>query len=163
MAVNCGMTAVISRCVGAGDYEQARYYHRKMLGVVAAAHLAINAVIVASLPVMLRAYGLSAAAAELTAEIVLWHAALAVFLWPLAYMQPVTFRSAGDARYPMAIGLASMFLCRIVMAHILGSCLGMGVLGVFMAIFLDWFVKAALFTRRYLSGDWERFRIVELQ
>ena len=34
-AIALGITTVISRCVGAGDYKQARYYNRKLLGLPA--------------------------------------------------------------------------------------------------------------------------------
>ncbi|WP_253198678.1 MATE family efflux transporter [Clostridium estertheticum] len=34
MAIGLGLTVVISRCVGAGDYEQAKYYNKKIMRVV---------------------------------------------------------------------------------------------------------------------------------
>lgn len=156
MSVNLGMTAVISQCIGSGSYRQAKYYHKKIMYAVFAAHLLVNIVLVAALPLILAAYNLTEEVAALTARIVVWHAVMAVLVWPLAYMQPVTFRAAGDTRYPMKIGVVTMFLCRIVMSYVFGSYFGMGVMGIFMAIFLEWLVKAVLFTRYYLRGQWMR-------
>jgi len=34
MAIGLGLTVVISRCVGAGDYEQAKYYNKRIMKVV---------------------------------------------------------------------------------------------------------------------------------
>lgn len=160
MAVNLGATAVISQCVGLGDYRQAKYYHKKIMSAVFFMHLLVNICIIAALPLVLRAYNLSEETAALTARIVIWHAVMAVFVWPLAYTQPTTFRAAGDARYPMMVGAATMLLCRVAMAYVLGSCFGMGVMGVFAAIFLDWIVKAVLFTRYYASGRWMRVSVI---
>lgn len=161
-AVNLGMTAVISRCIGAGAYGQAKYYHKKLIAFVFAAHLIVNVLLLAMLPSILRLYQLTEDIAGLTAEIVVWHAVMAVAVWPLAYTQPVTFRCAGDARYPMLVGMASMFLCRIAVAYLLSGYFDEGVLGVFAAIFLDWMVKAVLFTYRYIKGDWQRERMAVL-
>lgn len=156
MSVNLGMTAVISKCIGSGSYHQAKYYHKKIMCAVFAAHLLVNLLLVAVLPLLLAAYNLTEEVAALTSRIVVWHAVMAVLVWPLAYMQPVTFRAAGDTQYPMKIGVVTMLLCRIVMSYVLGSYLGMGVMGIFMAIFLEWLVKAVLFTRYYLRGQWMR-------
>lgn len=150
------MTAVISQCIGSGSYHQAKYYHKKIMCAVFAAHLLVNLLLVAVLPLLLAAYNLTEEVAALTSRIVVWHAVMAVLVWPLAYMQPVTFRAAGDTQYPMKIGVVTMLLCRIVMSYVLGSYLGMGVMGIFMAIFLEWLVKAVLFTRYYLRGQWMR-------
>ena len=160
MSIGLGMTAVIARCVGAGDYGQARYYTRKILVIVYAAHLAVTVLLLGVLPSLFRAYALPEAATDLAWELVLWHMALTAFVWPAAYTLPVTFRAAGDARYPMIVGVATMFGCRVFMAYVLGSVLGMGVLGTWLAMFLDWIVKAALFIPRYVRGRWTTFRAI---
>ena len=46
-AINLGLTAVISRCVGYDDYEQAKFYNKKILIIVFIAHLVINLIIFA--------------------------------------------------------------------------------------------------------------------
>ena len=58
-AINLGLTAVISNCVGANDYEQARYYNKKCLVMVIISHIAINLLIFLALPLILGIYNLS--------------------------------------------------------------------------------------------------------
>ncbi len=67
-AINLGMTAVISRCVGANDYEQARYYNKKIILIVVVCHIIVNAAIFALLPVILSLYNLSPATAALSGK-----------------------------------------------------------------------------------------------
>lgn len=88
MAIGLGLTVVISRCVGAGDYEQVRYYTKKVMGFVYAAHVVSNSAVLALLPSILHVYGLSEAATALTTKIVWYHAAFGVTIWPLAYILP---------------------------------------------------------------------------
>ncbi|MBP2649473.1 MAG: efflux family protein [Firmicutes bacterium] len=129
MAIGLGLTVVIARCVGAGDYEQAKYYTKKVMGFVYAAHLVSCAVVLALLPFIMDVYGLSKAATLLTVQNVWWHAAFMVVIWPLAYTLPVIFRAAGDARFPMIVGTLTMIFCRIALAYLLSIYFNMGMFG----------------------------------
>lgn len=159
VAINLGMTAIIARCVGAGDFAQVRYYNKNIIRTVYLANLATNLFVLATLPLILRAYNLSAATAASTRSIVFLHAALSTLIWPIAYTLPVTLRSSGDAKFPMATSILTMFVFRIGMAYLLGDCFGMGLVGTWLAMFVDWFARAAAFSLRYSSGKWMSFRL----
>ena len=121
MAINIGMTPVISQCVGADDFDQVRYYHKRILFYIFVLLIIVNAVLLSFLPGILHIYHLSDITYDLTYQLVFWHGVVAVFLWPLAYSQPVTFRSAGDARFPMFTAAISMFV--LPDHHVLYFCL----------------------------------------
>ena len=160
MAIGLGLTVVIARCVGAGDYEQAKYYTKKVMGIVYVAHVLSCALLLALLPVILHVYGLSEAATSLTTKIVWYHAAFTVAIWPLAYTLPVTFRASGDAKLPMTVGIMTMFFCRIALAYVLSINFNMGMFGTWVAMFIDWIVKAIIFVYRYISEKWTKFRAI---
>ena len=84
---------------------------------------------------------------------------MTVFIWPLAYSQPVTFRAAGDARFPMVIAIGSMFICRIAMSYLPIGRFDMGVFGSYAAMFIDWTFKAVIFSIHYMNHKWMRFRL----
>lgn len=92
----------------------------------------------------------------MTTKIVWWHAIFTVVIWPLAYTTPVIFRAAGDAKFPMIIGILSMFFCRIALAYLLSIYYNMGMLGTWVAMFIDWIIKAIVFVYRYTSGKWTK-------
>lgn len=160
MAIGLGLTVIISRCVGARDYEQAKYYTKKVMGIVYMTHLVSCALVLAVLPSILNVYGLSEAATSLTTKIVWAHAIFEVFIWPFAYTLPVTFRAAGDAKFPMMIGTLSMIFCRIALSYLFSIYFNMGMFGTWVAMFIDWIVKAIIFVRRYISGRWTEFRAI---
>ena len=160
MAINLGVTAVISRCVGSNDFTLAKFYHKKILRIIFLAQIAMNLVIWALLPWILRLYGLSELTASLTRQIVFAHGIVSILIWPIAYTLPVTFRAAGDARYPMAVGIVTMFGCRVLMAHVLASTFHLGLMGTWFAMFLDWIVRAVMFTVRYFNGRWMRYQVL---
>ena len=160
MAIGMGLTVIISRCVGANDYDQARYFTKKIMGIIYGAHFISCALVLALLPVILKIYGLSDTATSLTTQIVWWHAAFTVLIWPLAYSLPSIFRAAGDATFPMIIGIAAMFFCRIALAYVLSNSFKMGMFGTWVAMFIDWIIKAVIFAYRYFNGRWTTYHAI---
>lgn len=160
MAINLGITAVIARCVGAGDYEQAQYYTRKMIGIVYVSMWAVNVIIFALVPVILWAYNLSDLTAETSRTIMHFYGVSCCIVWPIAFSLPATLRAAGDAKVTMIIALATMWIFRIVFSYILGGYFGMGVLGVWIAMVIDWGVRAACMALRYKTGKWKQIHSI---
>ena len=160
IAIGLGMTVVIARCVGAGDYAQARYYTKKIMMSIFISHILINGLVLSALPWILDIYNLSKEATSLTTQIVWWHGAFSILIWPFAYTLPVTFRASGDVKYPMYVGILSMFFCRIAFAYLLGVYFEMGVFGTWVAMFVDWIVKAILFAWRYMNTKWTLYRAI---
>ena len=159
-AINLGLTAVISRCVGADDYEQAKYYNKKCILIVFISHIIINVIIFALLPFLLDIYGLSAKTAQMAFEMIVWHGIFAIIIWPIAFTLPATFRGAGDSKSVMYISLAVMFTCRIALSYVIADWLCIGVFGTWIAMFIDWYVRAALYIYRYFSDKWTEYRTV---
>ena len=159
-AINLGLTAVISRCVGANDYEQAKYYNKKCLIIVFISHIIINVFIFAVLPLILGVYNLSSQTAAMASEMIIWHGIFAIFIWPLSFTLPATFRGAGDSKSVMYISLAVMFIFRIVLAYVIADWMGIGVFGTWVAMFIDWYVRAGIYVYRYFSNKWMEYRVV---
>lgn len=155
MAIVLAVTTVIARCVGAGDYEQVKYYTKKLLVITYVCQFVTNLIIVLALPYILRAYHLSDQTAQVTTDIVIFYAVCSVLIWPLAFTIPATFRASGDAKMCMVISIVSMWIFRIIFSYILGKYMGMGVFGVWVAMIIDWVVRGICFIARYFSGKWK--------
>ena len=65
-------------------------------------------------------------------------------------------RACNDVRYTMIVSIASMFLFRIVLSYILGVNFGMGAIGVWIAMIVDWICRIVFFLLRYRSGKWKK-------
>ena len=85
---------------------------------------------------------------------------MATVLHSAAFVLPNALRAAGDARFTMHVGILSMFIMRLLGGYILGIRLGMGVIGVWYAMFADWVVRIICFVWRYRSGEWMKYRVV---
>lgn len=156
MSINLAVVTVVSRCVGAGDFEQARYYTKKLFLFVIGAQIMINGAIALLLPVFIRLYHLSEETGGMVTRIIFLHCFFACWLWAFSFTLPNTLRAASDARFTMIVGVASMWICRLCLGYVFASVLGFGVLGVWMAMMCDWAVRSICFIVRYLGGKWER-------
>ncbi|MBO4915006.1 MAG: MATE family efflux transporter, partial [Oscillospiraceae bacterium] len=100
-ALNLGMTTVVSQCVGAGEYDGARYYLRKLLKAGYALMAAVNLGIIALLPLIMRVYDVSPEGERLAVIVSLIHGVASIFLWLPSFSLPNFLRAAGDARFTM--------------------------------------------------------------
>lgn len=160
MAISLAITTVISRCVGAGDYEQVHYYLKKLMVIAYVAMAVTVAIIFAVLPFVLKAYHLSDVTAKATEQILMFHGISAVLIWVAAFCLPSAFRAAGDAKMCMYISIASMWIFRIGFSYLLGQHFGLGVFGVWVAMVIDWCFRVVCFLLRYFSGKWKRGALV---
>lgn len=64
MAISLAVTTVIARCVGAGDYEQVKYYNRKLMAITYVCMAATVFFIFSILPLIIKAYNLSDVTAQ---------------------------------------------------------------------------------------------------
>lgn len=155
MAIGFAILTVISQCVGAGDYEQARYYTKKLLKIVYIAMIAVNILVYFLIPFIVRVYNLSPETARMTREILVYHGICAGTIWPMSFSLPNTLRAANDVRYTMWISILSMWIFRIIFSYILGKYAGWGVFGIWVAMTIDWLFRGVCFTVRYRKGKWQ--------
>ena len=156
MAVNLAITTVVSQCIGAGAFEKAKYYYRKLaLWTYVLTAVWVGALLL-MLPGILRIYDVSPEASVLARQIELLHGIATIVIWIPAFMTPTFLRSAGDATFTMIVSVASMWLGRVLGAFILGKYFGLGVMGVWIAhTIIDWLVRAGFFNVRYFRGKWK--------
>ena len=157
-AVGFAVLTVVSQCVGAGDYHQVRYYTKKLLAFTYIAKIIINILVLALLPTMIQLYHLSPEAAGYTNQIIWYHAACVVTIWPLSFTLPNTLRAASDVRYPMVLSIISMWVFRIGFSWLLGVKLEWGIFGIWVAMTIDWFFRSICFMIRFLGNKWQKYQ-----
>lgn len=156
-AVNMALLSVVSVCVGAGDYGQARYYTRKLVRLAMAALACISGVLIIFAPLIMKIYHLTPQTEELAIQVIRWHATLAIFFWVPSFTVPNTLRAAGDVVWTMVIAIVSMWTFRIVFAYIFSYYFDGGLIGVWIAMTIDWAFRSLCYVLRYRGQKWEQF------
>lgn len=156
-AMNLAMITVIGRCVGAGDYDQAEYYTKKMMKITYLITGVSCIAVILTMPLSMKLYGLSEETLQLAMILALIHDGCGILLWPASFTLPNVLRAANDVRFPMVVSISSMVVFRIVLSYGIGVGLGLGAIGVWIAMVVDWIARVSLFLWRYRSGKWKTF------
>ena len=151
---------VIGQCVGAGDTEAAEWYMRKLTRLSLVLAIAWNIIVMILTPVLLPLYDLSAETKHLILIIVAIHNLFSALVQPFSGPLSSGLRAAGDVKFTMWASIFATVVCRTFLSFLLAKWLGMGVIGIALAMVLDWCIKAALDIRRFRSGKWKNRRII---
>lgn len=154
-AIGLGIVTVVSQCVGAGDYEKARFYTKKLLKMAYLFMFICVVLVYFATPLALRLYNVSEEAERYAYQIIWMHGFFGFLIWPLAFTLPQALRAAGDTTFTMVVSSVSMWTMRVGFGILLGRYLGFGVLGIWMAMFVDWAMRIAFFLPRFYGHRWE--------
>ncbi|MCD8180635.1 MAG: MATE family efflux transporter [Firmicutes bacterium] len=149
MAISQSVLTVVSQCVGANDFKQADFYVKRLLKILYICMFIINALVILSMPLILKAYNLSEETTSIARTILIYHAVCACTIWGVSFALPNSLRAANDVMFTMIVAVVSMWVFRIGASIVLANWLGLGVLGVWIAMTIDWFVRGVIFTARY--------------
>ena len=161
-AISLAMITVVGRCVGAGDNEQAVYYTKKLLGWAYLVMGILNGLILLFVRPLVGIYELSGETMELSIILACIHAGFAMLLWPLSFVLPNALRAANDVKFTMVVSIASMACWRIGFSYIIGVRMGMGAIGVWIAMVVDWVCRVTCdFAASFAALDADVFSVQE--
>ncbi|WP_252504291.1 MATE family efflux transporter [Sporosarcina sp. Marseille-Q4943] len=72
-----------------------------------------------------------------------------------------SLRASGDARFPVLMGAISMVMMSLPLGYFLVFVLDLGLVGVWLAVIMDEWVRAIVMSLRWKSRAWERYALVE--
>lgn len=90
-------------------------------------------------------------------------------LWAIVFVEPGramnivlmnALKSAGDVRFPVIIGIISMWGVAVSLSYLLGVHYELGLLGIWIAQGADEWLRGCFALRRWLMRPWERIRKV---
>ncbi|WP_375749889.1 MATE family efflux transporter [Vibrio sp. HN007] len=70
-------------------------------------------------------------------------------------------KGAGDVKFPVQMGILSMWGIGVFMAYVLGLNLGYGVVGAWIAVAMDEWFRGLIMAVRWRSKEWVKFRLVD--
>lgn len=149
-AIGLGLITIVWQCVGAGEWEQAKQYTRKLTRLNYGLIACICVVMIAGRDMLSGIYHLSPEASAMAGQMLLVHS-FAMVVWPLAFTVPFALRAGMDAPFTMCVSVVSMWIFRIGFAYLFVVVMKMGVLGIWYGMFIDWLVRGIAFSWRFRS------------
>lgn len=166
MAAMCGTVmgtvfiTVIGQCMGAGDIPAAEHYLKRLLKLTVLLSSVWNILILALTPVFLRFYSLEAQTVQLVIWLVVIHNIFNAFIFPFSGALGNGLRATGDVRFTMIIAISSTVGVRFLLSYLLGVTFHLGVIGIALAMCLDWLLRAVVYFWRLRSGKWKEFQVI---
>lgn len=153
-SVGIGLMTVAGQCIGARRKEEAKYYVVKLMGIAWIGVLVSCYLVLAVTKPVTWISGMEPDAARMCFEMVAAMTVVKPLVWVGAFGLPYGFRAAGDARFSMVVSVSSMWCCRVGLCIFLVRVFHFGLMGVWIGIFVDWIVRAFIFSMRFMSGKW---------
>ena len=156
MAINLALLSVASYCIGAGDFEQTRYYTKKLMHLTNLCMIVVSVLMIILCRAMLLLYHLTPETEELAVQVIRFHAFMCMFAWVPSFTLPNTLRAAGDVMWTMAISIVSMWVFRIGTAYFFSNVFHLELIGIWIAMTIDWMFRGACYWMRFRRGKWEK-------
>lgn len=151
---------VIGQCMGAGDIGQAEHYFRKLTKLTVCISVAWNTLIFLVTPLLIKIFAVSWQTGQMILYLVLIHNIANAVVFPFADPLGKGLRAAGDAIFTMGISLFTTIGVRLILSILLGIVLNLGVIGIALAMCLDWTVRGVIFWIRFRQGKWKTYRVI---
>ena len=161
MSMGTVFITVIGQCIGASDTEAADWYMRKLTKLSLVLAFAWNVMVMILTPLLLPLYDLAPETKRLILIIVAIHNLFSALVQPFSGPLSSGLRAAGDVKFTMWASIFATVVCRTFLSFLLAKWLGMGVIGIALAMVLDWCIKAVLDIVRFQSGKWKAYKIIE--
>lgn len=160
-ALSLAVVTVVGQCIGSGNIADARKFIRSFLWLGSGMLLLTGLFMI---PLFGPLVGLFHPPAEIVDDIfwlVLTNTIVQIPLWPISFILPSALRAAGDSRFTSITSMLTMWLFRVVLGYVLGITLGIGILGVWLAMQSEWAVRGAIFWWRYRGTKWYAHKLID--
>lgn len=151
---------VIGQCMGAGNIPAAKYFFQKLMYLTVMVSTIWNILMILLTPVFLLFFDLERQTAELVFWLVVLHNVFNAVVYPYSGALGNGLRATGDVKFTMVVALASTIGGRFVFSWLFGVVFDLGVMGIAMAMCLDWTIRACVYFWRLKSNRWQNFQVI---
>ncbi|MNH88379.1 Multidrug resistance protein NorM [compost metagenome] len=160
MAIGAGTEIIVGQMVGAGEMKAA---YRRLMRSVRISFVLTLALVGTAAIFRHSLIGMFTKDPDIIA------AGASIFLLSIVLEPGRTFniviinslRAAGDARFPVLMGVLSMWGVSVPLAYVLGVHFGIGLLGVWIAFAVDEWLRGVIMLLRWRSRAWEKKALVK--
>jgi len=160
VAVSLASTTIIGQCLGANEKKQAKYYTNLLIKISIFSISIFSLILIILINPIINLYNLSTQASLIANNVSFIVLIMSALLWTFAFATPNILRSAGDVKYTLVCSLISLFLFRILGAVIFTKFIGWGLLGVWLAMIVDWMCRSTCYITRLKGNAWLNKKVI---
>ena len=159
-ALSLTIVTVVGQCMGRRDIADARKFIKSFIWLCSASFVLMLALI---LPLFHPLISLFNPPAEIVGDlfrVTLINLIAQIPLWSISFIIPAALRAAGDSKYTSLVAMLSMWLFRVVLGYVLGIVLGYGIVGVWLAMNIEWGIRGVVFIYRFRGEKWYQHKLI---
>jgi putative MATE family efflux protein len=160
MAFAMTILTIVGQSVGANDYGGARQNVKKLITWCYFVLGAISITVLLLLEPITNLFHLSSAAHDFAKMYLRIHCISMGLAWPTSFALPNALRAAGDNRYVMIVATITMWTIRVGGSYFLTFTLGLGPIGVWLAMGADFLARTACYVVRWVNGKWQSKNVI---
>jgi putative MATE family efflux protein len=159
-AFGIALLTVVGQCVGARDYAAAKKQTFKIMKLAYITLFILSVFIYIFMDPMVSLFKLSPEAHNMAKVFLRVHCISMALGWTMSFALPNALRAAGDVRFVMIAATISMWTVRVSAAYLFAFTLGMGPIGVWLAMGADFVVRGVFYGVRWARGAWQGKRVI---
>ncbi|NMM53381.1 MATE family efflux transporter [Paenibacillus aquistagni] len=159
-ALSIAIVTVVGQCIGRRNTQDARKFIKSFLWL--SSFLFVFAALLL-LPLFPWIVSLFTPPPEIIPTIFKLMVLIAVtqpLLWSISFIMPSALRAAGDSNFTSITSLLSMWLFRVILGYVLGIPLGFGIMGVWIAMVIEWGIRGSVFLWRFRGEKWYSRKLI---
>ncbi|MFC7679016.1 MATE family efflux transporter [Paenibacillus sp. GCM10028914] len=159
-ALSLTVVTVVGQCIGRENIADARKFIKSFLWLGSCSLAVIGLIL---MPLFRPLVGIFDPPAEIVNDIfllLLITTIVQIALWPISFILPSALRAAGDSRFTSLTSMMTMWMFRVVLGYVLGIVMGIGILGVWLAMNCEWGVRGVIFLWRFRGKKWYAHKLI---
>ncbi|NLK94791.1 MAG: MATE family efflux transporter [Clostridiales bacterium] len=151
-------TTLVGQSVGRGDFKGAKGILIYLTKFGTVFMFAMGMIMVPISPWLASLYTDNIEVINLSALIIRM-CCFALLFWPISFIMSSGLKGAGDTTYTMITAFVGMWIFRILFGYILGVYFKMGIVGMWIGMFVDWLVRGIMYCYRLKGTKWLKHKI----
>lgn len=159
-ALSLTIVTVVGQCMGRRDIADARKFIKSFVWLCSGFFVLMLALMLPLFHPLISLFSPPEAIVGDLFTVTLINLIAQIPLWSISFIIPAALRAAGDSKFTSLVAMLSMWLFRVVLGYILGIVLGYGIIGVWLAMNIEWGVRGLVFMHRFRGEKWYRHKLI---
>jgi putative MATE family efflux protein len=159
-ALGIAIVTVVGQCIGRRNIQDSIKFIKSLIGLSSILFVITSIILLPFLPLIIKMFHPPAEIIPIIYTLILISTIAQPILWSQSFVMPSALRAAGDSNFTSIASLLSMWLLRVVLGYILGITLGFGIIGVWVAMIVEWGARGIIFIGRFKGKKWYAHKLV---
>lgn len=160
VSLSIAVVTVVGQCIGRRDIDDAKKFIKSFIILAGILSIITSLILLPFFPLLMDMFS---APEEIVTTLLILSILSAIttpLFWSTSFILPSALRAAGDSNFTSIVALICMWLIRVVLGYVLGITFGLGIIGVWLAMYIEWVFRSVIFAWRLKGEKWYAHKLV---